>query len=165
MAGYAGRQGRKPLPTALKVMRGNPGKRPLNDAEPVPDPAMPTCPPQLTGAAREEWERVGTELLKLGLISQLDRGILTVYCDAWGRWVEAKEALEMTGMVVMTRTGYPVPSPYLTIANRSLEIMQKAAVEFGMSPSSRSRVKATPVEEDDEFEELFGRRAARRAER
>ena len=29
-------RGRKPKPTALKVLEGNPGKRPLNDREPVP---------------------------------------------------------------------------------------------------------------------------------
>lgn len=29
-------RGRKPKPTALKVLEGNPGKRPLNDHEPIP---------------------------------------------------------------------------------------------------------------------------------
>ena len=34
-------RGRKPVPTALKKLRGNPGKRPLNDAEPKPDVVVP----------------------------------------------------------------------------------------------------------------------------
>jgi len=29
--------GRKPKPTALKIIEGNPGKRPLNKNEPKPD--------------------------------------------------------------------------------------------------------------------------------
>ncbi len=29
-------EGRKPIPTKLKILHGNPGKRPLNDKEPEP---------------------------------------------------------------------------------------------------------------------------------
>ena len=36
--------GRKPKPTALKKLEGNPGKRKLNNKEPVPDKGMPDCP-------------------------------------------------------------------------------------------------------------------------
>ena len=36
-------RGRKPLPSNLVRLRGNPGKRRLDDAEPVPAPGVPTC--------------------------------------------------------------------------------------------------------------------------
>ena len=36
--------GRKPKPTAVKKLEGNPGKRKLNMKEPVPAKGMPTCP-------------------------------------------------------------------------------------------------------------------------
>lgn len=36
--------GRKPKPTALKKLEGNPGKRKLNTKEPVPAKGMPDCP-------------------------------------------------------------------------------------------------------------------------
>ena len=36
--------GRKPKPTALKKLEGNPGKRKLNTKEPVPGKGMPDCP-------------------------------------------------------------------------------------------------------------------------
>ena len=36
--------GRKPKPTALKKLEGNPGKRKLNTKEPVPEKGMPDCP-------------------------------------------------------------------------------------------------------------------------
>ena len=35
--------GRKPKPTAIKELEGNPGKRKLNKKEPKPDKGMPTC--------------------------------------------------------------------------------------------------------------------------
>ena len=36
--------GRKPKPTALKKLEGNPGKRKLNMKEPMPEKGMPDCP-------------------------------------------------------------------------------------------------------------------------
>lgn len=36
--------GRKPKPTAIKKLEGNPGKRKLNTKEPAPVKGMPTCP-------------------------------------------------------------------------------------------------------------------------
>ena len=40
-------RGRRPVPTCMKLLTGNPGKRPLNANEPQPKPEIPECPPQL----------------------------------------------------------------------------------------------------------------------
>ncbi|MGF0034338.1 hypothetical protein ACQRBN_15455 [Bariatricus sp. SGI.154] len=40
--------GRKPKPTAVKKLEGNPGKRKLNTKEPVPEKGMPICPEHIT---------------------------------------------------------------------------------------------------------------------
>ena len=45
-------RGRKPKPTALKLLEGNPGKRPLNDREPVPPRAALKCPAWLLPEAK-----------------------------------------------------------------------------------------------------------------
>ena len=37
-------RGRKPKPTAMKVLEGNPGKRSLNTTEPQPPKRAPRCP-------------------------------------------------------------------------------------------------------------------------
>ena len=73
-----------------------------------------------------------------------------------GRWVEAEANLQKYGTVVFTKAKFPVQSPYLGIANRAMEIMMKALVEFGMTPSSRSRVRVASAEQEDEFEKMFG---------
>ena len=46
--------GRKPKPTALKKLEGNPGKRKLNTKEPVPGKGMPDCPKWLLPEAKKE---------------------------------------------------------------------------------------------------------------
>ena len=51
-------RGRKPKPTALKVLEGNPGKRPLNDREPVPPKATLKCPAWLLPEAKGAKHRI-----------------------------------------------------------------------------------------------------------
>src|SRR5688572_21911457 len=48
-------RGRKPKPTWLKIMTGNPGKRPLNDAEPQPEGLLGEPPEWLTDAQKAAW--------------------------------------------------------------------------------------------------------------
>jgi phage terminase small subunit len=89
-------RGRKPIPTAVKIAMGNPGKRPLNKREPKPVIAIPTCPAHLMPAAKNEWKRLAHYLHDLGVISELDRAALAAYCQAYGRWVEAEKKLKET---------------------------------------------------------------------
>src|SRR5262245_62892177 len=66
-----GPHGPRPIPTHLKVLRGNPGKQRLNREEPEPmlPPAPPEAPEYLTSYARAEWERIVTELYRLKLLT------------------------------------------------------------------------------------------------
>jgi len=135
-------RGRRPVPTRIKVLTGNPGKRPLNGREPRPEPIIPDCPAQLGPVAREEWQRLTTELANLRIVTALDRSALAAYCSAYGLWAEATEAIQKYGSMVKSPSGYPIQSPYVSIANRQTEIMMRIASEFGFTPASRSRISA-----------------------
>jgi P27 family predicted phage terminase small subunit len=143
-------RGRRPKPTRLKFLTGNPGKRPLNQSEPRPEPVVPQCPPELGPVARREWDRLAGELASLNLLTNLDRAALAAYCGAYALWVEATEAIQKYGTMVKSPSGYPVQSPYVSIANRQAEIMMRIASEFGFTPASRSRIStpAVPNEPD-----------------
>ena len=69
-------RGRRPKPTRLKVLTGNPGKRPLNTEEPMPEIAIPECPIELGPVAKREWDRLVGELASLRLLTNLDRAAL-----------------------------------------------------------------------------------------
>lgn len=140
-------RGRRPKPTRIKAMTGNPGKRPLNAHEPRPAPALPECPSQLSPVARLEWMRLTAELSKLNLITHLDRGALATYCGAYALWAEAMEQIQKYGTMVKSPTGFPMQSPYLAVANRQAEIMMRIASEFGFTPASRSRISAPPPDQ------------------
>jgi P27 family predicted phage terminase small subunit len=105
---------------------------------------MPDCPPELSPTAKREWTRLTGELSKLNLISHLDRGALATYCGAYAMWAEAMEQIQKYGAMVKSPTGFPIQSPYLSIANRQAEIMMRIASEFGFTPASRSRISAPP---------------------
>ena len=86
--------GAKPKPTALKLLEGNPGKRPTNKNEPRPKVFVPKPPAHLTDAALLEWKRVSEQLAMLGILTTLDRAVLAGYCQAYGRWSEAEQKLK-----------------------------------------------------------------------
>ena len=133
-------RGRRPKPTRLKVLTGNPGKRPLNPNERRPEPVMLECPPELGPAAQREWTRLVSELSSLNMITSLDRAALATYCGAYALWAESTEAIQKFGAMVKSPTGYPMQSPYISIANRQAEILMRIASEFGFTPASRSRI-------------------------
>lgn len=65
--------GRKPKPTALKTLEGNPGKRKINKKEPIPGKGIPTCPEWLLPEAKLEWERLAAVMDQMGLLTEVDR--------------------------------------------------------------------------------------------
>ena len=151
-------RGRKPKPSAIKQLEGNPGKRPLNDREPVPPDGVPDCPDFLNDEARAEWFRTAKVLQEMRLLSKADRAALAAYCTAYARWVEAEEQVRKYGTIVKSpEKGFPMKSPYLTIADQSLETMRKFLIEFGLTPSSRSRIKVPDsAQAADEFDLFLG---------
>jgi len=155
--------GRKPLPTHLKVLHGNPGKKRLNKHEPRPRLVGPNCPVWLRLEAKREWRRMSAELKRLGLLTMIDRSALAAYCQAYARWREAEEKVIQEGDVIETPKGFIIQSPYVGMANRAMELILKILAEFGMTPSSRSRISVAPPREADPFEDyLHGRGNANR---
>ena len=145
-------RGRKPLPGNVVRLRGNPGKRRVNDAGPRPEPRTPTCPRALGPEARKEWQRLARELSSLGLLTRIDRGALAAYCQAHALWLEAVQAIGRYGTMVKSPNGFPMQSPYVALANRQVDLMVRIAAEFGMTPSSRSRIRTAERPPEDPFD-------------
>jgi P27 family predicted phage terminase small subunit len=135
-------RGRKPKATIIKLVTGNPGRRPLNAQEAKTQVAIPSPPELLKGEALREWRRITVLLKDVGLIAQLDRAILAGYCKAWERWIECEKMLETTGLIIKAPNGYPMYSPYLAASNKALDQVRQYAEQIGLSGSSRSRIKA-----------------------
>lgn len=141
-------RGPKTKSTHLKILTGTARGHRLNPNEPKPHAAQPDPPGHLTDAARVEWDRVVVEVVALGLLSNLDRGALAAYCQAYGRWSAAETALARMaakdtvtdGLIIRTRSGNIIQNPLVGAANKAMADMVRNAAEFGLTPSARTRV-------------------------
>lgn len=149
--------GRKPKPTKLKLLQGNPGRRPLNLAEPQPAAGVPKCPAWLDVTAKAKWREVAPELARIGVLTKIDGSMLAAFCKNFSRWVAAEKILTKQGMTSESDTGLIKTRPELRIAEEAMRQMRAFASEFGLSPSSRSRLTGTPgqvktgANDDDKF--------------
>jgi len=146
-----GRRGPAPKPDALKKLQGNPGKRPLNNAEPkFPKFAtddLPKPPSWLSTPAKKEWKRLVPVLHQAGVLTQVDTGTLAAYCQAFGEFVEATKIVKARGFTFISDKGNVIQRPEVGIANTAMKLMVSIAREFGMTPSSRSNIKVEEVED------------------
>ena len=151
-------RGRKPTPTAIKELEGNPGKRPLNKSEPKPTKKAPACPKWLEPEAKKEWRRLAKQMEQLGILTEVDMAAFAGYCQAYARWKEAEEFITQHGSILRTKSGDVQPVPQVSIAQTYLKIMNRFAEQFGLTPSSRSRIIAEDITSGpaDEMEALLG---------
>jgi P27 family predicted phage terminase small subunit len=158
-----GRRGPPPKPTHLKLIAGNPGKKPINTREPKPAKGIPRCPPWLGEEARVAWRWITGELKNMGLLTSADAHALVFYCQTYARWRQAEAFLEQHGET------YPIrddkgrircmqPFPQVVTVRNSLLLLKSLCQEFGLTPASRSRI-AMPREDgqvSDAAKRFFG---------
>ena len=137
-----GMRGPSPQPTALKLLRGNPGKRRLNPDEPKLEVKIPDCPEHLDEVAREEWKRLAPSLVAMKILTDADYIGLGTLCQAYATLIDAQLQLSKSGILYKTKSGYIQQSPLLGIVNSQVQIITSLLREFGLTPSSRTRVVA-----------------------
>lgn len=149
--------GRPPKPTAVKKRQGNPGRRPLNENEPVFE-GTTTPPAHLDKIARNEWRRLAPRLGFHKMLTPADRTAFAAYCAAYSTHVRAELALaKKSTLAYKTSSGVLRPWPEVQISNQALSQMHRFLTEFGLTPSSRSRLNIeTPGRPSEDEDFLFG---------
>src|SRR5262245_4679226 len=153
------RSGQQPVPTALKILRGNPGHQRIDDAREPKIPLAPLIVPEdLDEEGIKAWHRDVPILFAAGLATPADWAALTAYCRKWSEWVKVNRKLRETGPFVI-RKGIPMRHP-LASALEAIEHQLRAYfVEFGMTPGSRTRIRVDapqPKSKVDSFREKHG---------
>ena len=152
-----GRRGPAPEPTAIKLIKGNPGKRKLNTQEPQPIVTMPHCPAYLDEVAKAEWDRLAPILVRMKVLSEADYIALASLCQTFSTMVKAQEQLTKSGILLKTQSGYVQQSPLIGIVNSCTEKIVTLCREFGLTPSARSRMQTNQTEaskDDDPWARL-----------
>ena len=140
-----GKRGPPKKPTAIKRAEGNPGKRPLNDREPEPDPTAPKCPKSLSKRAKAAWKKVVPQLSQMGVLTRIDGEALARYCTMLARYWDAEDFIKEHGTVLPIRDEngnlkYLQQIPQVGMANKLAVMLLRIEQEFGMTPSSRSSI-------------------------
>lgn len=143
--------GPAPTPTAIKLAKGNPGKRPINALEPKPKTGEPPMPRDLSKPAKKEWKRLAKMLLKLGVLTVSDGDALATLCEAKTLWREALNDVRKNGILIQvtaaTRNG-PVTiqkkNPAIAVMESQAKLVKSLLESFGCTPSSRTKVNANP---------------------
>lgn len=138
--------GPPPTPTALKVLRGNPGKRRLNADEPAPPPASLEPPAWLRGdpIALRIWREEAPRLQVLGLLGTIDRLLFAALCERAALYQRTARTLRRTMGLIQPTRGGDVARPEVYISRSALEGLRRLAASFGMTPADRARLMVEP---------------------
>lgn len=129
------KRGPKPKPTALRILEGDQPCR-INFNEPKFGDANAEAPLWLAGLAREHWDELAPILSRARVLSDADRSNLALLCMLYQRW--------------RTDPGN----------NKAIDQYVRLSLEFGLTPSSRSRIKAPPEKPKDDLEDFLGAKKA-----
>ena len=158
-----GQRGPRPLPTATKKRRGNPGRRPLNDQEPA-SPPVAKPPRWLRKHARKHWAKLAPVLEGMGVLTQADQVALALLATAIADYIDACDQVAAEGSVVTSHQGSPYQHPAVGIAHRAHDRILRLLREFGLTPSSRTGLQVPAQDAGDLMGDLLGKYGAGRHE-
>lgn len=148
-----GLRGQIPQPTAVKLLNGNPGRRPINQAEPKPRSGAPVCPAQVRAdpAALKEWRRLLPILKRMKVLTEADGIVLANLCTVHSllllqlakiRELNAGSKTGIAGLVIATKSGYLALNQIYANVQTCMEQELKLCRELGLTPSARTRINA-----------------------
>ena len=159
------RTGRPPVPTQLKILRGNPGKRRLNLREPAPPDDGIAMPEYLGDVARKRWGVMLPLLQAVRVMTKADVEALARYCDTYEWWLATRAKLKAEGDTypILNDKGdvkYIAQRPEVSIANKLATQLRQLESDFGLSPAARTSLKVEPdAKEESTLAKFLARRA------
>ncbi len=163
-----GDRGPSPQPTAVRLLNGNPSRRPINRSEPKPLEIAPACPAhvQEDDVAHAEWQRLLPILLRMKVLTEADGLVLANLCIVHSHLIlqlskmrefNAQSKSGLAGMVIQTKSGYLALNQLYSNVQACMEQELKLCRELGLTPSARSRMNTEKSKgENDDADTLDG---------
>lgn len=140
--------GRRPKPTALKVLRGNPGKRPLNQYEPKPPDGEVVKPSGLSPGASAVWDELAPICLAMKTLTIADAAVFRSMCELQATMREASANKDGLALFQLHREKESDPehltidvSDVLRLERESATALRPYYALFGLEPVSRARIQ------------------------
>lgn len=146
--------GRRPQPTALKMLRGNPSKTKLNEHEVRPPSGEVVKPAGLSVAAAVVWDELAPVCLAMGTLTPADVRPFGTLCELQSTLNQASSQKDAPGFAPFTVSDDYNGAPTVKIhAAIKLERETATAIRpyyalFGLEPVSRARISVPKQAEE-----------------
>jgi P27 family predicted phage terminase small subunit len=154
----------KPQPTEFKKLKGTLQKCRTNKHEPKVKVMKTSAPAWLSPTAKEAYQELSELLVDMKVLAASDRTALAMLCDAYAEYREARDFIKEKGMTYITTSeggAMHRAYPQVAIASDAYKRVRSMMTEFGLTPSSRSKVAAQGEEVKDPFEEFLNAKKKR----
>jgi P27 family predicted phage terminase small subunit len=148
------KRGPKPKPPELKLLRGVRSDR-QNTSAPLAIDGDPIPPDHLDDVGLAKFAEVVAMLRENGVLSTSDSEVIALYASTFSLWKMARESINSVGdLTSCTEHGEKI-NPLVTITQNNAGLLARLQAEFGLTPSSRSRVSSTAPAAVDELESFI----------
>ena len=154
MAGNAN-SGRRPQPTALTVLRGNPSRKKLNENEPRPPAGEVEKPAGLSASGGAVWDELAPVCLAMRTLTRADERAFATMCELQATFQQAAAAKDGRSLFQLVQPDEAEPQMVVMVdAILRLERETAAALRpyyelFGLTPAARARI-SVPAEKKPE---------------
>lgn len=160
--------GRRPDPTAIRIIKGNPQKKPLPKNEPKfkkPDERL--TPKEYLGDSADImgeqslkiWDIITPDLHGAGVLTKGDYMAAIGLCNTLSDYFEARRMINKGGQFYKDSDGKIKVARWVGRANEAWREALSQMASFGMTPSDRTRIKSV-LDDDREEDNPFIRKKA-----
>lgn len=142
-------KGRRPRKSKPKIKLHAPSKAPTNGL------AIPKPPTLRDKHARAAWSRLIRILSAAGLMTEGDRDVCALFCDAWSQYLEMRTIVARDGSISQTDAGNLILHPAAIQEGRLRKDCLRLLIELGLTPSARAKVAAMDTNVHDPFMALI----------
>lgn len=150
---------RRPLPTAVKELKGTLQPCRDNPSEPKNLPCLGAPPKYMTSMAKEAWCYAVSNSPK-GLLTAIDGTLLERWANCCGMYREVIAKVNAAGVeafLATTPSGIVRRSPLLEVIRTLADELKGYEIELGFTPASRSRVSVPAAQnENDPWSAIAG---------
>ena len=144
--------GRRPKPTALKVLKGVRSDR-INHNEPQPKPGEPVKPESLSGWAGKVWDRLAPVVLAMDVLTVADGDAFATLCELIAtRELVSQEKSRPSFQAFISwldKSGQPHvrQHPAIVLERATASALRPYFEKFGLDPQGRARLTVGPAKD------------------
>jgi P27 family predicted phage terminase small subunit len=125
-------------PRALKILEGNPGRRPIEPEVPFKR-EPPVKPEGLSPDASWMWDEIVFHMQDMNLLKPVDGASLRMLCETFARWKEAVRMRQEEGLLATTSQGRN-KAPWINIEENASRDFRAWCAEYGITPATEKNL-------------------------